>query len=528
MVVSIDKATALRMHDKVRRLWAAETERVKTALDSLWYPPPSGLSDVERARRQEQRSVLSARLDVLTSTDMAVIVSPGQNEIAQMKALGLDIEPHRKRMNEAQPGLDEQFKDTENPLRLVFVCAMWLTGFDAPSCSTVYLDKPMRNHTLMQTIARANRVYPGKHSGVIVDYSNVFVSLEKALAIYGGGVRGNTPVRAKDELVAELGKAVESATAFVAQYGVSLEAIEATDVGSLDRLSLLADAVNALISPETVRRDLLGHVRFVRMLYSAVKPDLAAIAFAGRVACLSTLVDSIQAKVNPTAPDISGVMGQIGALLDASIKGHAIREDGPPPLDLSKINFEALAQRFATAKHQKTELEALKAAVRAQLDRMVLFNKSRIDFAEKFEALIAEYNAGSATIEQLYLELLALSNTLSEEQQRHVRENLTEEELVIFDILNRPAPELSADERAEVKKVARVLLERLKELLVLEWREKSAARSKVRLAIEDTLDQGLPKAYTEELFRKKVSAVFEHVFEGYPEWGAGLYVRLSA
>jgi type I restriction enzyme R subunit len=527
MVVSIDKATALRMHDKVRKHWADETERVKAALDGLWYPPPSGLSEADRAQREEMRAALTARLDLLNSTDMAVIVSPGQNEIAQMKALGLDIEPHRKRMNEAQPGLDEQFKDTENPLRLVFVCAMWLTGFDAPSCSTVYLDKPMRNHTLMQTIARANRVFPGKHSGVIVDYANVFVSLEKALAIYGGGSGGATPVRAKDELVAELRKAVDAATEFTSKHGVSLAVIEATEVGSLKRLSLIADAMNALISPDAIRQDLFAHERLVGVLYRAVKPDVAALDFASRVACLSTLVDAIKVKLTPSAPDVSGVMGQITALLDASIKGHAIRDGGPPALDLSKINFEALAQRFAKSKHQNTEMEALKAAVKAQLDGMIQLNKSRVDFAEKFEALIEDYNAGSATIEQLYLDLLSLSNSLSVEQQRHVRENMTEEELVIFDLLTRPEPELTAEERAEVKKVARLLLDRLKELLVLNWRQKAAARATLRLAIEDTLDKGLPSVYSPALYSKKCSAVFEHLYESYPERNSGVYARIA-
>ena len=176
----------------------------------------------DRVREAE----LLSRLDVLTTTDMALIVSPGQNEIPQMKKLGLDIEPHRRRMNESQPPLDEKFKDTEDPLRLVFVCAMWLTGFDAPSCSTVYLDKPMRNHTLMQTIARANRVFPGKHSGVIVDYANVFASLEKALAIYGAGRGGEKPVKDKQKLVEELRKAVDEATAFCAGHQVSLAEIE--------------------------------------------------------------------------------------------------------------------------------------------------------------------------------------------------------------------------------------------------------------------------------------------------------------
>ena len=180
MVVSIDKATALKMHDKVRKHWAAEIERVQKEL---------GHYDLAADRKDE----LLKRLDVSETTDMALIVSPGQNEIEQMKKHGLDIVPHRKRMKESQPPLDEKFKDTEDKLRIVFLCAMWLTGFDAPSCSTVYLDKPMRNHSLMQTIARANRVFPGKHSGMIVDYANVFASLEKALAIYGPGGGGRWP-----------------------------------------------------------------------------------------------------------------------------------------------------------------------------------------------------------------------------------------------------------------------------------------------------------------------------------------------
>ncbi len=241
------------------------------------------------------------------------------------------------------------------------------------------------------------------------------------------------------------------------------------------------------------------------------------------MACLTTLAEAIRAKLNPNPPDISKVMGQINGLLDDSITGHAIREAGPPALDLSKINFEALAQRFKESKHKNTDLEVLKAAIRAQLEKMIQLNRTRADFAEKFEALIESYNAGSRSIEELFAELVALSNSLNEEQQRHVRENMSEEELVIFDILTRPAPELSAEERAEVKKAARELLARLKALLVLNWRQKSTARSQLKLTIEDTLDSGLPRAYTPELYNQKCSAVFEHVYEGYPERNAGVY-----
>ena len=510
MVVSIDKATALKMYDKVRKHWDAEIASVKKDLGQYELP-------------EERAAELQQRLGVLESTDMALIVSPAQNEIAQMQKLGLDIEPHRKRMNDSDPALDERFKDASDPLRLVFLCAMWLTGFDAPSVSTVYLDKPMRNHTLMQTIARANRVFPGKHSGVIVDYANVFASLEKALAIYGAGKDGKNPVKDKAKLVEELRKAVEQATAFCATHQVNLPAMEQLPTGSMDRLQRVVDAVDALISPDPLRREFLGHERIVTTLYGAVKPDPAALEFAPRVACIVAIADAIRAKINPDPADISEVMGDINALLDDSITGMKIKEDGPPALDLSKIDFEALAKRFKQSKHKNTDIEVLKAAVRAQIEKLIRLNRTRADFAEKFEELIESYNAGSRSIEELFAELVKLSRGLSEEQQRHVRENMTEEELAIFDILTRPAPELSPEERNEVKKVARELLTRLKELLVLNWRQKSTARSKLKLTIEDTLDLGLPRAYTPEVYKQKCSALFEHVYESYTDQSESVY-----
>jgi type I restriction enzyme R subunit len=510
MVVSIDKATALKMHDKVKKHWALEMEMVKKKLGDKQLP-------------DYKKDELLDRLQVLKTTDMALIVSPAQNEIPQMKKLGLDIEPHRRRMNESQPPLDEKFKDTEDPLRLVFVCAMWLTGFDAPSCSTIYIDKPMRNHTLMQTIARANRVFPGKHSGVIVDYANVFASLEKALAIYGAGKDGKSPVKDKQKLVDDLRKAVDGAMAYCRQHKVTIADIENLATGSFERLQKMDDAVNALISPDAIRREFFAIERLVATLYSAVKPDPVALEFAGRVSCISSIADAIRAKINPGPVDISAVMGGISSILDESVAGMRIRDQGPPVLDLSKINFEALAKRFKKSKHRNTDLEVLKAAIQAQLEKLISLNRTRADFAEKFEELIESYNAGSRNIEDLFDQLLKLSRGLNEEEERHVRENMTEEELVIFDILTRPAPELSTAERAEIKKVAKDLLNRLKDLLVINWRQKSTARSQLKLAIEDTLDAGLPKAYTPELYQQKCSALFEHVYESYPERNTGVY-----
>jgi type I restriction enzyme R subunit len=510
MVVSIDKATALRMYDKVRKFWEIEKQRVQKELR------PPGLA-------KDKENELLERLQVLNTTDMALIVSPSQNEIEQMQKLGLDIVPHRKRINDSQPPLDEKFKDPQDPLRLVFVCAMWLTGFDAPSCSTVYLDKPMRNHTLMQTIARANRVFPGKHSGMIVDYANVFASLEKALAIYGTGGGGGNPVKDKKKLVADLRQAVKDAVAFCAKRDAVLSDIEKSPVGSMERLKLLGDAVNALIAPDQVRRDFFGHERLVNTLYGAVKPDPASLEFYSVVACLTAIGDAIRTALNPNPPDISAVMGDINKLLDESVEGVAIHDKPMPKIDLSKIDFEALAKRLKKSKHRNTDLEILKAAIRAQLEKLISLNKTRTDLGKKFEELIEAYNSGSKNIE----DLLAFMRELSQEEHRHVREHMSEEELVILDILTRPAPELTTEERDELKKVAKQLLAKLKGLLVLDWRKRQTSQARVRDAIKDLLDEGLPRAYTPELYQQKCSSVYEHIYESYPQSGEGVYAGMN-
>jgi type I restriction enzyme R subunit len=484
MVVCIDKATALRMYDKVRKHWPG-----------------------------------------LDMPDMALVVSPGQNEIEQMKKLGLDIVPHRKRMYESEPGLDERFKDPNDPLSLVFVCAMWLTGFDAPSCSTIYLDKPMRNHTLMQTIARANRVYPGKHSGMIVDYANVFASLERALAIYAQGRGGALPVKDKKALVAELRQAVADTTTFCKGRGVDLEGIEGASAEKFERAQAVEDGANRLLAPEAVKRDFLARARLVDALYSAVKPDPSAVEFATRCGTIRALADYIRNRSDP--PDISHVMQGIQELLDRSIGAEPFKikdkGTGYQGIDLSKIDFEKLAKRFEKKKPTSSDLERLKAAVKAQLEHMVRLNRTRADYLQKFEALIEAYNSGSRNIEEVFRDLMALTQTLTEEQDRHVREHLSEEELTVFDILTRPGPDLSGDERDEVKKVAQQLLARLQALLALDWRKRSAARATIRLAIEDVLDDGLPKSYSKELYKTKCDALFEHVYESYVGDGKSVY-----
>jgi len=292
----------------------------------------------------------------------------------------------------------------------------------------------------------------------------------------------------------------------------------------MQRLAAIADAVELLISPENVRKEFLAAEKLVTTLFKAVKPDMVALEFSAKVSCMATIANIIRDRIGSNPVDISKVMGDINRLLDESIatEGFRIKDKVTGVVDLSQVDFESLAERFKQSKRKNVELEALKRAIRAQVERLVRLNKHRADYLAKFEEMIEAYNAGSRNIDELLKDLLNFTRELTVEEQRHVRESLSEEELTVFDVLTRPGPELSADERAQVKLVARHLLHRLKSLFAINWRQTVQHRAQVRLAIEDELDK-LPTGYTKDVYQHKCSDVFEHVYESYPGDGKNIF-----
>lgn len=505
MLVCIDKATAVRMYNKVQDHWKAYLADLKAQLAKA---------------PKEQQEELQHKIQVMTSTDMAVVVSQGQNEVKELADKGLDIIPHRKRMNEENLG--EKFKDSKDPLRLVFVCAMWITGFDVPSCSTIYLDKPMKNHTLMQTIARANRKYPGKEAGLIVDYVGVFRKLQEALAIYGGASSGEggegEPIKNKAELVEYLKHLLARGISFLSEHGVNAQAIK--DAQGFEKVAKLDDAVEQLIANEETKNSFMSQARIVSRVYRAILPDPDANELAPDAVLISVIAQKIKALAPPV--DISEVMQQVEELLDRSIAPvpYIIKEDDDQPLhDLSQIDFEKLKEKFNQGR-KRTEAEKLRALLSMKLETMLTENPTRKDFMEKFQKLIEAYNSGSMNIEVFFKELVDLTADLQVEHQRAIRENLSEEELALFDILTRPVPELAEKEKAQVKKVCKELLETLKaEKLVLDWRKKDRARSDVRRTLEIVFDRGLPESYDEGIYNEKCELAFHHIFTSY--YGAG-------
>jgi type I restriction enzyme R subunit len=501
MFVAIDKATAVRMYDKVRaavaRLIHEEEARLKLA-------------------HEAEGAALVEQLEWLRSLDMAVVVSQGQNEISDLKVKGLDILPHRERMQKED--LEAKFKDPEDPLRLVFVCAMWITGFDVPSIGTIYLDKPMKNHTLMQTIARANRRSEGKSAGVIVDYVGVFQNLQKALAIYAGGESGEAgPIKDKTALVVVLERELATSRAFSEEAGVTIDAITAAPAG-FERLKLIGEAVESMIAPDQRRREFLRLTAAVVRAYKALLPDERAAPYLKPVAVFHVLADAVRAKLGPA--DISAISGKISALLDEKIEGVAIltpivegdRAEGR--VDLSGVDFDKLATLFSTK--PKIAAETLRAAAETKAKAMVEANPTRHDLVEKLELMVNEYNASSIDTETFFAALKALVAEMDDEDKRAAREELTEEELAIFDLLTRPEPILTKAQEAAVKKVAKELLERLKVLLAaIDWKAGQQTRASVQSEIRFKLND-LPEApYPEKVWITKVDAVWQFVLQRY-------------
>jgi type I restriction enzyme R subunit len=445
--------------------------------------------------------------------DVAVVFSSSQNEVSYFKEKGFDITPHRLRMNNED--LEVKFKEPSDPLKIVIVCNMWLTGFDVPGLSTIYLDKPMKNHTLMQTIARANRVYPGKTNGLIVDYIGVFRNLQKALAVYAIGSGGEElPIKPKEKLIENLRLSLREGDNFCEELGFSIANIEEAE--SLEKLSLIENAVNEIISKEEIKNKFLGLSYQIVKTFGAILPDREANQFFSKVKAFRVLSDRVRILTKQDI-DVADIVDKIENILDDSIEadGYKIKEK-TKITDLSKIDFEKLRAYFDKSK-KNIETEKLRQSIEQKLKEIIRINPMRLHLAEKFQKLIDEYNSGAKNIEEFFDALMKFSQVLSEEEKRNLREGLSDEELAIFDLLYKA--NLSEKEKNQIKKVARDILEKLKNKLVLDWRKKQQARADVKVAIDDVLYTELPENYSTGEYQMKIDLVYRHVYDSY--WGEG-------
>jgi type I restriction enzyme R subunit len=519
MVIAVDKFTAVKMYDKVQRLWKEEIKALRGQI------------------KQTQDELLAARLkrvvEYMRKVEMAVVVSAENGEEEKFDQQGLDIRPHRQRMDQVDANghdLEYKFKDPDDPLQLVFVCAMWLTGFDAPTVSTLYLDKPQKDHTLMQTITRANRVCAHKIGGVekkngeIVDYYGVFGRLKKALKDYGEGSEGGNedPVQDKEAVFLLLDEAIDQGRAFCSSINIPIDkAFAGGDV--FQKLGLFEEWANALLYKDEYRKTFSVYENTITGLYEAGKPEILGRPVVRAVAVFQYLrgvVDSIIQQ-----QDVESAIRKIGELLDESVvvddSGYSrakesgtvfmIRQQGRS-WDLSRIDFDKLREEFRMTASKNIAIADLRTFLEKKLSDMLKQNRTRRDFAARLQEIIDTYNAGSTSADADYDALLKFAQGLGEEEERHVRLGLTEDELEIYDLLRKDR--MTREEEKRVRLAAKALLKRLTEespkVLVQDWFKDSQTRLAVRDEVGKVLDLHLPDpGYDKALFTEKRDKVFE-------------------
>lgn len=510
MVVSIDKKTAVRMYLKVNEELIKYRGKIIEELK-------------EKFITNSHRAELNSRLKFLDELDTAVMISlwDNQNEVATFKKLDIDFAPIRKRIQTED--IETSFKKTkyedwEKRLKLVFVCSMWLTGFDVPDMTTLYLDKPLKNHTLMQTIARVNRVYKEKTNGLIVDYIWVFHNLQKALSIYASTDEWNQIwdiIKEKWELVIKLKQEQSDLGLFLRWLNLSLS--DVFKVTGLERIQVIEDFVNIILVSEKTKKEFQNRVSKINLLYKAILPDVKASEFTEYIQLLSVLNERIR-SLSIDDYNVDEIKKEIEDLLDDSLATDKYKIEKKFELkDLSKIDFEALKDYFQSSR-KNMQLESFKTVIEEKIEEMVKKNKWRKKFIDKLNLILWEYNAGSKNVDDTFNELLVLAQLLNDEERRWEMEWLTEEELALFDMLIKK--DIVPDEEKKIKKIAHELLDKLRrEKLVLDWRKKADTRAWVKVTIEDYLYDELPGTYDDLLLKEKVDDVYFHVYDNYVgEW----------
>ena len=504
MFVCLNKVTCVRMYNLVQEAWAKEISRLERESKNV---------------TQQEAQELNRKIAWMKETEMAVVISQEQNEIQTFQKWGLDIRTHRQKMEKRE--LDKEFKDASNPLRVVFVCAMWLTGFDVKCLSCLYLDKPLKAHTLMQTIARANRVAEGKSNGLIIDYIGIVRALRKALADYTANVNGQIgadPTVDKEQLIARILETIDSAKVFLKEHDFQLQ--ELLDAKDFEKVALLRQAANAVSGSLEERKKFQTYAsELIRMMKYADRQDLAQTN-RKEYEAIAAVYHELQKKRK--SANNTELMVEIDRIISEYVQIESPSDEVTPSrqFDISKINFDLLQREFAKAKTKNVILKDLDELIQKRLDVMLFSNPQRINYYERYQQIIEAYNSeqNRATIERTFMDLTDLANSMDQEEQRYVREGFSsDEELSLYDMLF--SNNLSKQDIQKIKKVAVDLLSKVKAKIAEldHWTDKQETKAAVDNLIRDTLWAELPECYDEITISGYRQKIYEYVYTRYPE-----------
>jgi type I restriction enzyme R subunit len=530
MFVTLDKPTAVRMYDLITKHWQPYIADLKKR--------------IEACKDEQEELQLKRKLQKVEATEICVIVSSEQNEVDKFRKLGLDIEKHRKKMSDSTRDLEKDFKNENHEFRLAIVCAMWITGFDVPCVSTIYLDKPIKGHTLMQTIARANRVYDDeKENGLIVDYGNVYKQLEKAYSVYGEGKErgsgngegenggGKKPVELLIQLAEELKEAIRQVKGYLNELGFNLNDLSNADVKPMDKLGNIKRAVDCICLNETTRTKFEVMAREVFKKYHALYPEEEVKPFLRQFNAIEAIYNQLNQQVREA--DVTSIIAQLQQVVNESISVNPNKVSEPDGvyIDLANLDLDKLRAAFAKTQRKNTLVFDLQEAIEKKLEQMLKENPLRLEFYDRYKEIIDEYNKGKSledTVEA-FNKLAAFTQTLTVEDSRAIREQLSEETLAIYDLL-RDGKQLDTAEIKQVKKVAVDTLETLKaeKLKIERWRESRQISSQVRQMINDYLLNLPMQVYSDSDVNEKTVSVFQHIYTNYPGGNQSAYTRATA
>lgn len=526
MLVCIDKITCGRMYNLIIKLWDAKLTAVRVAITEQEKLLKAETDGEKIAALTKHLDKLVKQENWIETTRIQIIVSEGQNEVRDFQKWDVDIIPHRtlikkgfEQANGETVSVEDAFKDPEHPFRIAIVCAMWLTGFDVECLQTLYLDKPLKAHTLMQAIARANRVYPGKDCGVIVDYNGMLKSLREALAAYAlgdddhGGDGG--VVAPIEELVLALKLAIEETENHLRKNGFD----PATLIGSVgfDRIQGLRDGVNALYASDEIKRrfEIMARQVFARFKPLVIEPS--AYPFAERHDNIEAIYKKLQEK-RDTA-DVTELLKELHKIVNEAIRTQGTGEDHATGLtvDLSKIDFDKLRAEFASKiKRKNSALQDIRDIIEKKLQQMLAKNPQRMDYYKKYQEIIADYNREKdrATVEETFRRLMDIAAWLDEEQKKTAAEGLQEDEKYLFDLLYKDT--ISKKDREKLKQASKSLLSSLRELLkpMKHWTENAQTQAEVEVFILNNLCKILPMPpFTEADTEALKQQVYDYVWQ---------------
>ncbi len=505
MMVSYNKVTCVRMYEYVQEYWQQEINALEKKIST--------------STSQQEVQELNRKLKWMQETEMAVVVSQEQNEIQTFQKWGLDITPHRLKIEKRE--LDKEFKDKDNKLRVVFVCAMWLTGFDVKTLSCLYIDKPMKAHTLMQTIARANRVAEGKTNGLIIDYIGIVKALRQALADYTanpeGGEGGNGPTIDKQELIKYVREAISAATAFLKEHDFEIQNLIEAD--NFFKLFLLKEAANAMCETAEVRKTYCTYATTLLKLWKYLDREDITAEMKQHKDAIEAIYKELQKKRKHA--DITDLSVAINEIVNEHLQVDAsmvAEPDAVRRFDISGINFDLLRREFAKSKERNLILKDIQELLQERIALMLAQNPGRINFYEKYQEIIREYNQeqNRVNIEQTFEELMQLSQQLTEEEKRYVREGFeNDEQLSMYDVLMKE--DLSKEDIKKLKKVAVELLAKIKNMLkdMSNPFDNPAAKATIIITIRDMLWSELPESYSDESINYYKDVVYNYVSQRY-------------